>query len=1091
MDEMDGEEAIRRGWLRWLGIGTGTLGLVLVALWTQRAPIADNLLTRELNRRDILARYRLVDIGLRTQRIEKLVLGDPADPDLTARWVEVDIALTGLTPGIAAIRAGGVRMRGRLHEGVLTLGELDKLRDSQSTAPFSLPDIRLALADARMRLATDAGIVGLALDGSGHLHSGFRGRLAAAMPQAGFAGCGVARATALLDVAIEAERPRFAGPVKAQALACGNRAIALAQPAGQVDVTLGKALDRWTGRMTLNGEALKAQGVVAARPSATVDFDGTTARTGGRLRLNAQAMGGAGALAQDLGVDARWSVATGKMLDAQAQGQLTANRLHGGGRDPLAGLRASTAGTPIGPLAARLADAVRAAGNDNRLRARFAVAQRGSGGSLVLTDAALSARSGARIGLAPDSRLSLSWPGARSRPVDWALDGSVTTDGGGLPRTALRLARRPGGGFGGQMFIDPYAAGDARLALEAIRFTAGAGGETRFTTALRLDGPLEGGALRGLLMPLYGRIGADGSLAINQRCAPLAVQSASYGGFALGRTRQTLCPVEGGALLSYGAGGLRGGAQIRDLALRGRSGESPMALSADSARVTLGQPGFALANALFSVGPRDAPVRLSAASITGRAAGQGQNDRGLGGRGLGGRLEGASARIGSVPLDISEAQGDWSFVRGSLDVKGSLLVDDTASPARFNRLASQDFALTMRDGRITANGSLTAPRNGARVALIDIRHDLGNGQGQADLKVPGLVFDSTLQPKEVTELAKGIIDNVMATVTGEGRIRWRGDGVTSDGHFRTDNANLAAAFGPVEGLSGDIRFTDLLGLVTAPGQEVRLKTVNPGVAVRDGVVHYRLEPGQKVHVEGGEWPFSGGQLVLLPTTLDFSAAVDRYLTFRVIGMDAGAFIQAMELDNISATGTFDGIMPLIFDADGGRIAGGVLVARQQGLPALLMPEGVLPTIPCDPVRQSGTLSYVGPVSNEQLGAMGKLAFDALKNLQYKCLTILMDGALDGEMVTNVVFNGVNRGQIGSAPASIARNFVGLPFLFNVRVEAPFRGLLGTAQSFVDPSQLIRNSLGDDYQEKLRQQSVKQGLAVQPVESDTIPNREPK
>src|SRR3546814_5485043 len=53
---------------------------------------------------------------------------------------------------------------------------------------------------------------------------------------------------------------------------------------------------------------------------------------------------------------------------------------------------------------------------------------------------------------------------------------------------------------------------------------------------------------------------------------------------------------------------------------------------------------------------------------------------------------------------------------------------------------------------------------------------------------------------------------------------------------------------------------------------------------------------------------------LLPTTMDFSADVDRYMTFRVIGLDAGAFIQAMDLKNISATGTFDGIMPLIFNA---------------------------------------------------------------------------------------------------------------------------------------------------------------------------------
>src|SRR3546814_17199672 len=95
---------------------------------------------------------------------------------------------------------------------------------------------------------------------------------------------------------------------------------------------------------------------------------------------------------------------------------------------------------------------------------------------------------------------------------------------------------------------------------------------------------------------------------------------------------------------------------------------------------------------------------------------------------------------------------------------------------------------------------------------------------------------------------------------------------------------------------------------------------------------------------------------LLPTTMDFSADVDRYMTFRVIGLDAGAFIQAMDLKNISATGTFDGIMPLLFNAQGGRVPGGVLTVRQLGMCPLMMPEGVLPTIPCEPTRPSGPLS---------------------------------------------------------------------------------------------------------------------------------------
>jgi hypothetical protein len=1077
MEDNNGDDAVRRAWGRWLAVGSGSLALVLIALWTQRAPIAENFVSRELNRRGVQANYDLVDVGLRTQRIENIVLGDPARPDLTARWMEVDIAFAGLTPQVAAVRAGGVRMRGSLHDGVLRLGELDKFRDPRSTAPFSLPDLVLGLSDARLTLDTDAGRVGLALEGDGPLRSGFNGRLAAAMPRGALAGCVATRGLAMISLATMAGQPQLRGPIRADALACRAAGVAMARPAAVVDLTLGPSLDRWSGNVSLSAEALRASGLVLARPGGRVDLNGTAARTTGGIRLAARAATGKGGSLSDMALTGQWSVAQD---GATLRGDLTGRDLRLASRDPLRQLRASAAGTPVGPLAARLADAVERAGRSNRLRSRFALVQKRGGGSLVISDTALDAASSARIGTGPGTRLALAWPGRRGG-IDWSLDGALTTGGGGLPHGALRLARRPGGGFGGDLFVDPYAAAGARLALDRVRFTADGSGATRFQTVVRLDGPLPEGRLRGLQMPVAGRIGADGGVVINPDCAPLSLVEARYGGFALGPTRQTLCPARGGAMLAYDGKGLRGGIETRDLSLNGRSGDSPMRLTAGRAHVILGRTGFSLTDAALTVGPRDAPVRLAAATLDGA----------LSAKGFAGTLGGAGGQIGAVPLIVEQGRGTWRFADGALSLNAAMTVRDSQAPTRFHPLAVPDLVLTLKDGRIAATGTMTPPGKSATVATVTIAHALASGAGHADLAVPGLVFGPSLQPEQLTRLTEGVVANVAGKVTGQGRIDWKGSAVTSTGTFRTDNASLAAAFGPVEGLSGAIRFTDLLNLVTAPGQEVTLKSVNPGVEVRDGTVRYRIEPGMKVHIEGGGWPFSGGQLVLLPTVMDFSADVDRYLTFRVVGLDAGAFIQAMELENISATGTFDGIMPLIFNAQGGRIAGGVLVARQQGLPPLIMPEGVLPTIPaCDPKRQSGVLSYVGPVSNEQVGVMGKIAFDALKNLQYKCLTILMDGALDGEMVTNVVFNGVNRNQLGGAPGGIARNFVGLPFLFNVRIAAPFRGLLKTAKSYVDPTETIRDEIGRQAQEKMRAADT-QALAVQPAESDKAINREAK
>jgi len=83
-------------------------------------------------------------------------------------------------------------------------------------------------------------------------------------------------------------------------------------------------------------------------------------------------------------------------------------------------------------------------------------------------------------------------------------------------------------------------------------------------------------------------------------------------------------------------------------------------------------------------------------------------------------------------------------------------------------------------------------------------------------------------------------------------------------------------------------------------------------------------------------------------------------------------------------------------------------------------------------------------------------------------------------VTQVTFNGVNRGRLSSVPSPIASQFVGLPFIFNITIAAPFRGLINTARSFVDPSLLIRQHLGEGVVPALQNK-----LAVQPAESDTV------
>ncbi|MCB2014191.1 MAG: YdbH domain-containing protein [Sphingobium sp.] len=1039
------------------------VSVVTIFIWTQRQPIAERFVDDALAERDVRATYEIKQIALRTQRIENLVLGDPAHPDLTADSVEIDLAYGSIIPRVGAVRARGVRLYGKVDENGLSLGELDKLRDPSSTAPFNMPDIDLTLDDARARLATPAGDAGLSLRGSGNLRSGFTGKVGALIRNAAMAGCRSPQASAYLDVAMTGGAPHFSGPLRLNGLRCADKGIVAAQLVMKSDMTLSPQLDSWRGRVNGEAKALRIQGATLASPALDMRFDGSSAKMQGEGDLKLAALGYGDIRAGASKMTTRWSWADGKI---QADGGIEAASPRVMDVRALHAMAAKSAQTPVGPLAAKLADALSSMQSGGRMRGRYALTQQAGAGSLNLSSLEWTGSRGGQVALGNGGSVAIDIPNGR-----WALNGSIVSRGAGLPEMALRLRSAPGGGLSGQMFLQPYEARGARLESETVRFVARPDGMTRIETKLRLDGPMPDGFVRGLDLPVQARWNGGSGFVLNPECAPVRFTVLKAGAMELGANSLRLCPVDGGVLVSRG-GRLGGGARIDAPRLEGRMGDTRLRLAARSADYRMGSGRFSLAGVSMHLGGDKEPVLLSADSLDGGTV-QG---------GMGGNASGITARIGTVPLLVRDGEAAWSYSDGVLGLNGPIIVYDDANPDRFHPLQSPDFLLRLANGRIDAAGSLRVPGRERTIATVNIYHVLDSGVGYADLIVDALRFDGRLQPDEITPIALGVVANVFGTVDGRGRIDWTPAKVTSTGDFTTEDMDLAAAFGPVDGLSTHIHFTDLIGLVTAPGQEMRLASTNPGIEVRDGVIRYALLPDQRVAIEGGRWPFAQGELTLLPTIMDMSSEKPRRMAFRVIGLEAGAFIQKLELENISATGTFDGLLPMVFDASGGRIVGGILNARQHGMPPLVVDhiEGL--DIPCDPDRQAGNLAYVGQVSNENLGRMGKLAFDALKDLQYKCLTILMDGAIDGEVVTQVAFNGINRGKLSTVPKPIATQFVGLPFIFNIKIEAPFRGLMNTARSFTDPSMLIRQHLGNDFAPV-----VQNRLAVQPSESENMPS----
>lgn len=1014
------------------------IGLVLIVLlsvlWLQRRPLAEGFIDRELAARGVPARYEVAEIGMSSQVLRNLVIGDPAAPDLVADRVVVRTRLGFGVPEVTGIEAGRVRLRARWVAGRLSLGALDKLLPPPSGKPFALPALRVAIADGRARIETPAGVVGARLSGRGRLDDGFRGRLALVTDRLAAGGCDAAAAGAALGLAIDRRTIRVTGPMRAAAAGCGTqRARGLA---ADVSAEVPEALDRWSGDAKLALATFDSPAARVAGVAGTIGFAGSAAVTEGMLAVTAARARAAAGRASGLGFDGRYRVAAGDLRLA-GRARVRQAQPRPGGID----LRLP-AGTPGASLAAALDAALKAATRSVGGEADLGLRLAGARGALVVRSATLSSPSGARMTVAGARGFGLGWPGGRLM-----LDGTLRGSGGGLPAFALALAQaRPGAPVEGRLTAQRFAAGGEALQLAPLRFTRAADGATRITGGAAADLQLPGGRVDGLRLPLDLAWDGGRRLALAPGCMPLSADRFLISSLDLRRVALRLCPT-GDRLLAWGPGGLRIGARAAAPRLTGTLGGTPIAIAATGAMLSVGRgTSFALDGTEVRLGAPERVSRLSVARLTGVPV-QG---------GAEGRFEGAAGAIGNVPLDLTQGAGAWRFADGRLSLKGEALrVADAAAAARFEPLNANDFVLTLEGGRIDAAGTLTAPASGTRVAGVRIAHILASGSGDAVLTVENLRFDDKLQPDALTRLVFGVVADVKGSVSGTGNIRWSPEGVTSDGVFRTAGTDLAAAFGPVSGLSGEIRFTDLLGLKTESAIGT-IASVNPGIPVENGEVRYRLIGEQRVAVEGGRWPFAGGAMILEPTILDLSSGKERRLTFRVEGVDAAGFLQQFDFSNLNATGTFDGTLPMIFDERGGRIENGRLTVREGG----------------------GTLAYVGAVSRENLGTWGNFAFEALKSLRYERLNLTLNGPLDGEMVTEIRFAGVRQGE-GARSNFLIRRLARLPLVFNVTVRAPFRQLIDSVQSYYDPKRLIERNLP-----ALIEQQKKAG--VQPPASENMP-----
>lgn len=1087
------------GWataLAALALSTLVLGL---GIWLTRFAIAEFFIGAALAERGAEADFRVARFDLGGATLRDVRFGSEANPDASIAQVDIAWGWSGLAPRLRALRLYEPQLRLTLDaSGRLSAGSLDRLGGGPGRRRPAIPAMTFEIVRGTAVIEAPFGAWPGTIAAGGALGRDFAG--AVRFPEATLAEGDYALERGAAAVELRSRNGRVEAQLAVTAdgmLWDGAQFDAL-----QLDASAATPLDlsRYATRAEwrLGAFASRAFGLESASGSGAWNarseprsltpaiWSGASRLEAGRMRLNRSVLRQAELSVLSVGEGGRggasWRLA-GNRFDGLAmvsssplaEGALRFDldgeeRMRGDARFVLRDARLNDAaqadlraafpnlrGTPVGPTLTSAERALDIAADRYDLTGALVVfADADTFGVRAERPLLARAASGAVLQLAPADVLDLRWPG----PV---LNGAMAVglSGGGAPQVSLLLHRShwaQGQPFAGNgvLRIDRWRAGAASIAAErmVVNLAIGAGGgRIGLRGPAAISGPVGGGALRDLVGELDLVAGWDrnGWRVSPASCLPMRLGGLDVAGISFSRGAFTVCPREGVLVGMDARKRLLGGFSIERPALGGRlagGARRPAQLVADGITGRFSGRSGDVRLAMRAEAPRLrvnlAPDRQLALTL-GRATAEARF-------GDSWRLEGAFERGAladpALPGAISAIAGNWSArpEDGAATLRiaageALLTADPPATSAErplFNPLRLSGVQAQLRRGRLEAEGALLLADSGDQLAGFTAFHDLDAGSGVAQIAAERIVFGAALQPYDITERARGLVENVRGDASLLADISWSEAGIARVGRLTLHGVSMATSTIPiVENVRGAIHFDDLFALTTPPGQELEVGLVNPGIAVRDGRVRFQLLEGRQVAIEQARFAFAGGVLAMSPTTIAFGADETRFeLTMHEV--EAADLLAALRVPDLSVTGRIEGSFPITLTRRTAFIENGVLRA---------LPGG-------------GTIAYSGDAGAGATGA-ARVAFDALRSFRYDALEIHLSGDLSDEVVSSIQFSGENAGRpvdLGPIAPGLGNVSVrGVPFRFNVQVTAPFRRLAQTAASIADPGSVLERS----------------------------------
>lgn len=306
---------------------------------------------------------------------------------------------------------------------------------------------------------------------------------------------------------------------------------------------------------------------------------------------------------------------------------------------------------------------------------------------------------------------------------------------------------------------------------------------------------------------------------------------------------------------------------------------------------------------------------------------------------------------------------------------------------------------------------------GERLGAGDGEHNVTTASGASTFTFDRIEFtEDTIQPNKLAPVLKGFIGETTGFADGVVDFSWAPDDLQSRAKISLEDITFVGPtriVNKTSGVNGTIKFSSLWPVATEDVQELSVESVDMfTLPLEDGTIRFHLPGDETLSIERAEFPWFGGTLGVYDANMSVTGETAS-VPLRANAIDLAKILAYVDVDGLSGEGILSGVLPMIVEDGKAKIVDGVLTS-----------DG------------PGAVQYVGKAVDAAAAEdrQAEIAFDILRDLQYKELGVTVNGPLDGRLEFQMNF-------AGSGNVALNQQFVRVPVDYKITLDAALLELL--------------------------------------------------